>query len=92
MVAPETGTLSLTLPVDQTAPHTVATLAAGLRALGLAAGDVVLVHASTRGVGFVAGGPQAIVEASPTRASWLAQPGVPPLGDGAAWPLPRRTR
>jgi len=49
--------------VDQTAPHTVATLAADLRALGLAAGDVVLVHASTRRVGFVAGGPQAIVEA-----------------------------
>jgi aminoglycoside 3-N-acetyltransferase len=49
--------------VDQTAPHTAATLAADLRALGVASGDVVLVHASTRRIGFVAGGPQAIVEA-----------------------------
>jgi aminoglycoside 3-N-acetyltransferase len=49
--------------VDQTAPHTIATLADDLRQLGLTSGDVVLVHASTGRVGFVAGGPQAIVEA-----------------------------
>ena len=48
---------------DQLAPHTVASLSADLRALGLADGDVVIVHASTRSVGFVVGGPQAIVQA-----------------------------
>jgi aminoglycoside 3-N-acetyltransferase len=35
-------------------------LAAGLRALGLAAGDVVMAHASVRAVGEVAGGPDVI--------------------------------
>ncbi|HSU36968.1 MAG TPA: AAC(3) family N-acetyltransferase, partial [Propionibacteriaceae bacterium] len=48
---------------DQSAPHTVASLSADLRALGLAEGDVVALHASTRRVGFVVGGPQAIVQA-----------------------------
>jgi aminoglycoside 3-N-acetyltransferase len=41
----------------------MATLADDLRQLGLATGDVVLVHASTGQIGFVAGGPQAVVEA-----------------------------
>jgi aminoglycoside 3-N-acetyltransferase len=49
--------------MTQPLPHTVATLAADLRALGLAAGDVVLVHSSVRAVGHVAGGVQAVVEA-----------------------------
>ncbi|ACZ29763.1 Aminoglycoside N(3')-acetyltransferase [Xylanimonas cellulosilytica DSM 15894] len=48
---------------SQAALHTVASLAADLRGLGLRAGDTVLVHASWRGVGFVVGGPQAGVEA-----------------------------
>jgi len=48
---------------DQPAPHTVGSLSADLQALGLTAGEVVLVHASTRSLGFVAGGPQAIVQA-----------------------------
>ncbi len=48
---------------DQPAPHTVGSLSADLRDLGLTAGEVVLLHASTRSVGFVAGGPQAIVQA-----------------------------
>ena len=48
---------------DQSAPHTVASLSADLRTLGLAAGDVVILHASARSVGFVIGGPQAIAQA-----------------------------
>lgn len=40
--------------------HTRATLAADLRALGLSAGDVVMVHASVRAIGEVAGGPDEI--------------------------------
>jgi aminoglycoside 3-N-acetyltransferase len=47
----------------QPSPHTVASLSANLRALGVLAGDVVLLHASIRSVGFVAGGTQAIVHA-----------------------------
>ncbi len=44
-------------------PHTVQTLSADLRALGLRSGDVVLLHSSMRSLGFVAGGVQAIVQA-----------------------------
>lgn len=44
-------------------PHTRRTLATDLRALGLAAGDTVLVHSSVRALGFVAGKVQAIVQA-----------------------------
>ena len=40
--------------------HTRAKLASDLRALGLATGDVVMVHASVRAVGEVAGGPDEI--------------------------------
>jgi aminoglycoside 3-N-acetyltransferase len=40
--------------------HTRQTLAGDLRALGLAPGDVVMVHASVRAVGAVAGGPDEI--------------------------------
>ena len=50
-------------PVNQTAPHTVSSLAADLRALGLAPGDVVLLHCALRRIGFVAGGPHAVVRA-----------------------------
>ncbi|GAB2585127.1 AAC(3) family N-acetyltransferase [Paractinoplanes abujensis] len=49
--------------MTQALPHTVDTLAADLRALGLSAGDMVLVHSSIRAVGPVAGGVQAVVEA-----------------------------
>ncbi|MEV0291041.1 AAC(3) family N-acetyltransferase [Kribbella sp. NPDC050820] len=38
-------------------------MAADFRALGVPAGGVVLLHSSLRSVGFVAGGPQAVVEA-----------------------------
>jgi len=40
--------------------HTRKTLASDLHALGLAAGDVVMVHASVRSIGEVAGGPDEI--------------------------------
>ena len=61
MRRPQTGYVRL---MDrQPWPHTVASLSADLRALGVGAGDVVLLHASRRNVGFVAGGTQAIVHA-----------------------------
>ncbi|MBE1878045.1 aminoglycoside N(3)-acetyltransferase [Myceligenerans pegani] len=49
--------------MDQASPHTVASLAGELRALGVAPGDVFLVHSSMRSLGFVAGGVHAVVEA-----------------------------
>jgi aminoglycoside 3-N-acetyltransferase len=49
--------------VDQLAPYTVQSLASNLRALGLVAGDTVLVHSSASSLGFVAGGSQAVVQA-----------------------------
>jgi aminoglycoside 3-N-acetyltransferase len=47
----------------QDAPWTSSSLAADLRALGLAGGDTVLVHAALRSLGFVAGHVQAVVVA-----------------------------
>ncbi len=44
-------------------PYTTATLAADLRELGLSSGDVVLLHASLKSVGFTAGGTHAVVQA-----------------------------
>jgi aminoglycoside 3-N-acetyltransferase len=49
--------------MDQPAPHTVQSLASDLRALGIASGDVLLLHSSNRSLGFVAGGTQAVVQA-----------------------------
>jgi aminoglycoside 3-N-acetyltransferase len=49
--------------VDQSEPFTVASLSADLHKLGLGAGDVVLMHASYRSIGSVAGGSQAVVTA-----------------------------
>jgi aminoglycoside 3-N-acetyltransferase len=49
--------------MDQVAPYTARSLGFDLRALGLAAGDVVLVHSSASSLGFVAGGAQAVVQA-----------------------------
>ncbi|GAA4603996.1 AAC(3) family N-acetyltransferase [Actinoplanes octamycinicus] len=49
--------------MPQLAPHTVATVAADLRALGLTGGDTVIVHSSVRSIGFVAGDVQAVVRA-----------------------------
>lgn len=44
-------------------PLTVASIADDLRALGIEAGDTLLVHASLSELGWVAGGPQAVVDA-----------------------------
>jgi aminoglycoside 3-N-acetyltransferase len=44
-------------------PVTVDSIAADLRALGVKAGDVLLVHSSLRSLGWVAGGAQAVVDA-----------------------------
>ncbi|GAA1653740.1 aminoglycoside N(3)-acetyltransferase [Actinoplanes couchii] len=49
--------------MTQETPYTTASLAADLRGLGLAAGDVVLVHSALKAVGFVVGQAQAVVEA-----------------------------
>jgi aminoglycoside 3-N-acetyltransferase len=43
--------------------HTGHSLAGDLRRLGLRSGDTVLVHSSLRALGFVPGGPQAVVQA-----------------------------
>ena len=48
---------------DQPLPHTVDSLAADLRALGISGNDVLLLHSSWRSLGFVAGGPQTLVQA-----------------------------
>jgi aminoglycoside 3-N-acetyltransferase len=49
--------------VDQPLPHTIGSLTADIRALGISMGDVVLLHSSRRSIGFVAGGTQAVVQA-----------------------------
>ena len=49
--------------MDQLFPHTVSSLSADLRALGVREGDALEMHSSYRSIGYVAGGPQAVVEA-----------------------------
>ncbi|AJY46361.1 aminoglycoside N(3)-acetyltransferase [Martelella endophytica] len=44
-------------------PATVSSLAAELAAADIAAGDTVIVHTSLKGVGWIAGGPQALIAA-----------------------------
>ncbi|MGI6127617.1 MAG: AAC(3) family N-acetyltransferase, partial [Planifilum sp.] len=44
-------------------PHTVDSLAADFRRLGLEEGMTVIVHSSLRSLGFVCGGPVAVVQA-----------------------------
>lgn len=77
-------------------PVTVSSLAADLRDLGLEAGDTLLVHSSTSALGWVAGGPPAVVDAlqevltddgtlvMPTHTSQYTDPAVweaPPVPD-----------
>jgi aminoglycoside 3-N-acetyltransferase len=73
-------------------PVTVAGLAADLRDLGLGAGDTVLVHSSLSALGWVAGGPQAVVEALRdvvTDAGTLVVPThSPQYSDPADWSNP----
>jgi aminoglycoside 3-N-acetyltransferase len=49
--------------MDQGLPHTVGSLAAQLRQLGVESGDIVLLHSSMKSLGFVVGGSQAVVQA-----------------------------
>ncbi|MGW0506926.1 aminoglycoside N(3)-acetyltransferase [Micromonospora sp. NPDC003241] len=49
--------------MDQARPHTVQSISADLRALGVDAGDVLILHSSNRSLGFVAGGIEALVHA-----------------------------
>ncbi|MFI5935877.1 aminoglycoside N(3)-acetyltransferase [Actinoplanes sp. NPDC051494] len=49
--------------MTQSLPHTTGTLSGDLRALGLSAGDTVLLHSSKSSIGYVAGGVQAILQA-----------------------------
>lgn len=44
-------------------PGTVSSIAGQLQTLGVAAGDIVLVHSSLSRMGWVCGGPQAVIEA-----------------------------
>ena len=52
--------------MNQALPHTVTSLTADLRALGVEAGDLVMVHSSMKSLGFVAGGVHAVIEALQT--------------------------
>ena len=72
-----------------TAIATAASITADLRALGVAPGDVVLMHSSYRSLGQVAGGPQAVVEALLAAAGTLVVPThTPENSDPAGWSNP----
>lgn len=77
-------------------PVTVSSLAADLRELGVAAGDTLVVHASMSALGWVSGGPPAVVDAlqavltdsgtlvAPTHTTQYTDPaawGAPPVPD-----------
>ncbi|AFK19095.1 AAC(3) family N-acetyltransferase [Haloferax mediterranei ATCC 33500] len=77
-------------------PGTVSSLASDLRALGVEAGDTLTVHSSLRSLGWVSGGPQAVVDAlqevltesgtlvMPTHSTQYSDPSVwqePPVPD-----------
>jgi aminoglycoside 3-N-acetyltransferase len=49
--------------MDQSVPYTMRSLRADLGALGVTAGDVVVLHSSARSLGFVVGDTQALVQA-----------------------------
>jgi aminoglycoside 3-N-acetyltransferase len=87
------------------APRTRASLTADLRALGVAAGETLLVHSSLRALGWVCGGPVAVVQAlldalapggtlvMPTHTGDLSEPAHwsrPPVPE-AWWPIIRET-
>jgi aminoglycoside 3-N-acetyltransferase len=87
------------------APRTRASLAADLRALGVMPGQTLLVHSSLRALGWVCGGPVAVVQAlldalapdgtlvMPTHTGDLSEPAHwsrPPVPE-AWWPIIRET-
>lgn len=87
------------------APVTLATLAADLRRLGLGPGQSVLVHASLSALGWVCGGPVAVIQAlqsvltpagtllMPAHSAGLSDPAEwrhPPVPEDW-WPIIRRT-
>lgn len=71
------------------APRTRQTLAADLRALGVQPGDVVLVHVSLSRLGWVAGGPVAVIQALQDAVTLLGTLVMPTftlqLTDPAGW-------
>ncbi|WP_343716664.1 AAC(3) family N-acetyltransferase [Inquilinus sp.] len=73
-------------------PVTLSRLRAGLEALGVRAGDRLLVHSSLSALGFVAGGSQAVIEALMAAvgpAGLLAMPSFTSgLSDPAEWRAP----
>jgi aminoglycoside 3-N-acetyltransferase len=83
---------TVSVMVDQAEPHTIRSLSAGLGALGLVAGDVVLLHSSRSRVGFVAGGRQAIVQALlgvlGEQGTLVVPTHTPDNTDPAAWQKP----
>lgn len=73
-------------------PVTVSSLAADVRDLGVEAGDTLLVHSSLSAIGWVCGGPQAVVDALRevvTDAGTLVVPThTPQYSDPAGWSNP----
>lgn len=49
--------------MDQPVPYTAESLGSDLRRIGVASGDVLMLHSSMRSLGYVVGGPQAVVQA-----------------------------
>ncbi|CAM3494783.1 AAC(3) family N-acetyltransferase [Deinococcus saxicola] len=74
------------------APRTRASLAADLRALGVGVGDVLMVHVSLSSLGWVAGGPVAVIQAlqdAVTPAGTIVMPTFTlHLSDPASWRRP----
>ncbi len=84
----EQHTIDITVAAGA-APATVASLAADLRALGLAPGATVLVHTSMSRLGYVIGGPQSLIEAVLGPGGTLVMPAFSgDRGDPAPWQHP----
>jgi aminoglycoside 3-N-acetyltransferase len=73
-------------------PHTVTSIAADLRALGVRPGGVLLMHSSNGSLGFVVGGPQAVVQALlevlGTDGTLVVPTHTPENSDPAGWSNP----